>query len=135
VAADGLAILIGQHPVTDWADGLLERDEAGYLLTGPDVLARAASTEPPQCWPLARDPFFLETSVPGVFAAGDVRSGSVKRVASAVGEGAMAVQNIHQYLGPAAEADAAALGGAAVPPVFASRSPHLTDSQLFRWHR
>src|SRR5204862_497219 len=70
-------------------------DEGGYLLTGPDLLR---GRQLPAGWPLDRDPFYLETSVPGVFAAGDVRHGSVKRVASAVGEGAMAVAFVHRYL-------------------------------------
>ncbi|MEX0495791.1 hypothetical protein AB3X31_19225 [Raoultella terrigena] len=71
------------------------RDSEGYLLTGPDL---AGECRWPENWPLARQPFYLETSVPGSFAAGDVRHGSVKRVASAVGEGAMAVTFVHRYL-------------------------------------
>jgi thioredoxin reductase (NADPH) len=91
-----LFVCIGGVPQTEWADevGVL-RDEGGYLLTGPD-LQRGASR--PARWPLEREPFYLETSAPGVFAAGDVRHGSVKRVASAVGEGAMAVAFVHRYL-------------------------------------
>ena len=92
--ADVLFIFIGAVPHTDWLSGAVERDERGFILTGRDLLdaGRAAG------WPLDREPLPLETSVPGVFAAGDVRHGSTKRVASAVGEGAMAVQLIHQYL-------------------------------------
>ena len=71
------------------------RDAAGYLVTGPDLLVKG---QRPQCWSQPRDPFYLETSVPGCFAAGDVRHNSVKRVASAVGEGAMAVTFVHRYL-------------------------------------
>jgi thioredoxin reductase (NADPH) len=71
------------------------RDEAGYLVTGPDLLRNGKR---PEGWPLERDPYFLETSIPGMFAAGDVRHGSVKRVASGVGEGAMAVALVHRYL-------------------------------------
>lgn len=71
------------------------RDRHGFLLTGTDLPRSGTS---PAGWPLDRDPFLLETSVPGIFATGDVRSGSVKRVASAVGEGSIAVQFIHQYL-------------------------------------
>jgi thioredoxin reductase (NADPH) len=74
---------------------VIVRDEAGYLVTGPDLLRQGRA---PECWPLARTPFFLETSVPGSFAAGAVRHGSVKRVASAVGDGAMAVTFVHRYL-------------------------------------
>ena len=91
-----LFVCIGGQPNTDWAkDTKILRDRADYLLTGPDLLQ---SGDPPKCWPLDRDPFYLETSVPGSFAAGDVRHGSVKRVASAVGEGAMAVQFVHRHL-------------------------------------
>ena len=73
----------------------MERDQGGFLLTGEEVLADG---RPPAGWGLPRPPYFLETSLPGVFAAGDVRHRSVKRIASAVGEGAMAVQLVHQYL-------------------------------------
>ena len=88
---DACFVFIGASPHTDWLAGVVARDERGFILAGPDV--RDAG------WPLARDPFLLETSVPGVFVAGDVRARSIKRVASAVGEGAMAVSLIHQYLG------------------------------------
>jgi thioredoxin reductase (NADPH) len=89
-------ICIGGTPHTEWAMEVgVIRDEAGYLVTGPDLLRTGAR---PENWPLERDPFYLETSVPGVFAAGDVRHGSVKRCASAVGEGAMAVTFVHRYL-------------------------------------
>lgn len=91
-----LFICIGGAPNTEWAkDTTIVRDSAGYLVTGPDLLTNG---KPPQCWPLTREPFFLETSVPGSFAAGDVRHNSIKRVASAVGEGAMAVAFVHKYL-------------------------------------
>jgi len=91
-----LFVCIGGAPNTEWAkDTNIIRDRAGYLVTGPDLLKDG---RPPECWTLNRDPFFLETSVPGSFAAGDVRHGSVKRVASAVGEGAMAVTFVHRYL-------------------------------------
>lgn len=91
-----LFVCIGGAPNTDWAkDTAIIRDQAGYLVTGSDLLKEGRL---PECWTLDRDPFFLETSVPGSFAAGDVRHGSVKRVASSVGEGAMAVTFVHKYL-------------------------------------
>jgi thioredoxin reductase (NADPH) len=76
-------------------DGPVERDNKGFILSGPDLKKNGVL---PTGWKLARDPSLLETSVPGVFAAGDVRGGSVKRVASGVGEGSIAIQFIHQYL-------------------------------------
>jgi thioredoxin reductase (NADPH) len=91
-----LFVCIGGAPNTEWAkDTNIIRDRSGYLVTGSDLLQDGHL---PQCWTLERDPFFLETSIPGSFAAGDVRHGSVKRVASAVGEGAMAVTFAHKYL-------------------------------------
>jgi thioredoxin reductase (NADPH) len=90
IAADACFVFIGAVPHTDWLEGVVARDRHGFILAGTD--ARVAG------WPLKRDPFLLETSVPGVFVAGDVRSRSIKRVASAVGEGSMAVSLIHQYL-------------------------------------
>ena len=96
VPAGALFILIGAQPRTEWLAGTLERDERGFLLTGPDLLQRG---RPPPGWPLDRLPLPLETSLPGVFAAGDVRHRSIKRVASAVGEGSIAIQLVHAYLG------------------------------------
>ena len=90
-----LFVFIGGEPCTSWLDGVVARDRGGFILTGPDLTVRGTR---PQGWDLARDPYYLETSVPGVFAAGDVRHESVKRVASAVGEGAMAVTLVHRYL-------------------------------------
>jgi thioredoxin reductase (NADPH) len=91
-----LFVCIGGVPRTEWASAAgVERDEAGYLITGPDLQRNGTV---PQSWPLDRPPFFLETNVPGLFAAGDVRHNSVKRCASAVGEGAMAVTFAHRYL-------------------------------------
>jgi thioredoxin reductase (NADPH) len=92
----GLFIFIGATPQTDWLDGAIKRDAKGFILSGPS-LAEGESRRP-RGWKLDRDPFLLETSVPGVFVAGDVRCTSVKRVAAAVGEGSIAVQFIHQYL-------------------------------------
>jgi thioredoxin reductase (NADPH) len=94
VAAAALFVLIGAHPRTQWLEQTIECDQQGYVLTGRDLAAATPSTN----WPLARPPLFLETSLPGVFAAGDVRHRSVKRVSSAVGEGAIAVQLAHEYL-------------------------------------
>lgn len=95
VPARSLFIFIGAMPRTDWLDGVVQRDDRGFVFTGPDLMRDGHR---PQGWHLERSPFLLETSVPGIFAAGDVRHGSVKRVASGVGEGAIAVQFIHQYL-------------------------------------
>jgi thioredoxin reductase (NADPH) len=91
--ADACFVFIGASPRTDWLEGVVARDERGFILAGPDVRDHG--------WPLSRDPYALETSVPGVFVAGDVRMRSIKRVASAVGEGSMAVSLIHEYLATA----------------------------------
>jgi thioredoxin reductase (NADPH) len=96
--ADALFVLIGGTPMTPRAAGLLRRDPHGFIVTGPDVLAPGADPDGAHAWPLERAPYYLESSHPGVFVAGDVRLGSIKRVASAVGEGAMAVQFAHRYL-------------------------------------
>jgi thioredoxin reductase (NADPH) len=90
-----LFIFIGAAPRTDWLDESVLRDEHGFVFTGPDLMVDGRR---PRGWSLERDPYHLETSVPGVFVAGDVRADSVKRVASAVGEGAMAVMLVHRYL-------------------------------------
>lgn len=95
VPATSLFIFIGAMPRTDWLDGVLERDQQGFILSGSDLMR---DRRRPRGWTLDRDPFLLETSVPGIFVAGDVRYGSVKRVACGVGEGAFAVQFIHKYL-------------------------------------
>ncbi len=90
-----LFVFIGAAPMTDWLPDDLAKDASGFLLTGTDLMD---SGNRPEGWAPNRDPYHLETSIPGVFVAGDVRSASVKRVASAVGEGAMAVTLVHQYL-------------------------------------
>jgi thioredoxin reductase (NADPH) len=90
-----LFVFIGAEPRTDWLGDTVARDERGFVYTGPDLLANGTR---PKGWDRDRDPFYLECSVPGIFAAGDVRANSVKRVASAVGEGAMAVTLVHRYL-------------------------------------
>ena len=92
-AVDACFVFIGAAPRTDWLEGVVARDERGFILAGAD--AKGAG------WPLRRDPYLLETTVPGVFVAGDVRARSIKRVASAVGEGSMAVSLIHEYLAQA----------------------------------
>jgi thioredoxin reductase (NADPH) len=88
VSADGLFLMIGAHPHTEWLPPEIDRDELGFVLTGTDL--------PDKAWPLDRSPLLLETGMPGVFAAGDVRHGSVKRVASAVGEGSASIQALHR---------------------------------------
>ena len=88
-------MFIGQTPRTDWLEGTVLRGEAGFVLTGPNLPANGRA---PAGWGLSREPFLLESSMPGVFCAGDVRQASIKRIASAVGEGSMAVQFVHQYL-------------------------------------
>src|SRR5205085_10254199 len=90
---DACFVFIGAAPRTDWLAGVVARDDRGFVLAGPEVRDSG--------WPLTRDPYVLETSVPGVFVAGDVRARSIKRVASAVGEGSMAVSLIHEYLASA----------------------------------
>ena len=97
VEASWLFVFIGAAPRTDWLEGVVARDPRGFVLTGPDLPRRPDEKRPPG-WEPDRDPFHLETSVPGVFAVGDVRAESVKRVASAVGEGAMAVSLVHRWL-------------------------------------
>ncbi len=95
VPASALFIFIGAEPYTAWLDGVVERDSRGFLLTGPDLMRDGKR---PKGWQLDRDPGLLETNVPGIFAVGDVRYGSIKRVASGVGEGSVAIQFVHQYL-------------------------------------
>jgi thioredoxin reductase (NADPH) len=90
VAVAATFVLIGAEPHTEWLRATLQRDRAGYVATGPDVSLER--------WPLERRPMLLETSIPGVFAAGDVRQGAVKRVAAAVGEGSVAIGSVHRRL-------------------------------------
>jgi thioredoxin reductase (NADPH) len=91
--ASSLFIFIGAAPKTDWLPKELACDSKGFILAGPDLKAKAANA-----WSLERPPYLLETSVPGIFVAGDVRYNSIKRCASAVGEGSIAIQFVHQYL-------------------------------------
>jgi thioredoxin reductase (NADPH) len=96
VATPRLFVAIGGVPNTDWAaETAIVRDQVDYLVTGPDLLINGKA---PAAWPLERAPYYLETSIPGSFAAGDVRHRSIKRVATAAGEGAMAVAFVHRYL-------------------------------------
>ncbi|MBV9670567.1 MAG: FAD-dependent oxidoreductase [Acidobacteriales bacterium] len=95
VPASALFIFIGAEPRTQWLDSTVERDERGFVMTGPDLMRDGKR---PKGWSLDRDPGLLETNVPGIFAVGDVRHGSIKRVASGVGEGSVAIQFVHQYL-------------------------------------
>ena len=95
VDAGWLFLFIGAAPLTDWLDGVVNRDQRGFVVAGPDL---SAEGDRPRGWELDRAPYHLETSVPGVFVAGDARAESAKRVASAVGEGAMAVMLVHRYL-------------------------------------
>ena len=95
VSAQWLFLFIGAAPLTDWLDGVVLRDERGFVVAGPDL---SVTGQRPAGWDLDRPPYHLETSVPGVFVAGDARAESAKRVASAVGEGAMAVMLVHRYL-------------------------------------
>ena len=94
MSSSWLFIFIGATPHTEWLGSDVARDDKGFIITGQDLLAPAYARH----WPLPRPPFTLETSVPGVFAAGDVRLDSMKRVASAVGEGAMSIYLVHRYL-------------------------------------
>lgn len=95
VPADAIFVFIGAVPHTDMIAGVVERDDEGFVLTGQDLIRDGRR---PKNWRLRRDPFLMETSVPGNFAAGDVRHGVIRRVASAVGQGAVAVSLVHKYL-------------------------------------
>jgi thioredoxin reductase (NADPH) len=91
--ARSVFVFIGASPKTNWLPPEIARDSKDFVLAGPDLRTKAKGA-----WKLERDPYLLETSVPGIFVAGDVRQGSVKRCASAVGEGSIAIQFVHQYL-------------------------------------
>lgn len=102
VEAAGLFLLIGGVPHTDWLPDEIERDRGGYLLTGPDLVRDGSVVE---CWPLARSPRLLETSMPHVFAAGDIRHGSISRVASAVGDASVVVSQVNRLINEPRAAD------------------------------
>ena len=104
--SDALFVFIGARAETSWLPANVIRDQWGYVCTGRDVMDLLRE-RPPATWPLERDPYLLETSVPGIMAAGDVRHGSIKRVSAGVGEGSMAIAVVHQYL---AELGAASRG-------------------------
>ena len=95
IESPAMFVFIGAVPHTEMVAGVVERNRAGFILTGPDLVRGGHR---PKGWKLKRDPYLLETSVPGIFAAGDVRQGAIRRVASAVGQGANAVNFVHQYL-------------------------------------
>ena len=95
VPAAALFVFIGAKPHSDFVADVVERNQAGFILTGPDLIRDGRR---PKNWRLNRDPFLLETSVPGIFAVGDVRQDAVRRVASAVGQGSTAISFVHQYL-------------------------------------
>ena len=96
VLAAGLFIFIGAEPHTDWLVQIIKLDVHGFILTGSDLVRNGLQL--PEGWELDRQPFLLETTIPGIFAAGDVRHGSIKRIAAGVGEGSTAIQLIHEYL-------------------------------------
>ena len=109
-ASDALFVLIGAQAETSWLPERIIRNRWGYICTGRDAKDLLGERDA-DAWPLDRDPFLLETSVPGIFAAGDVRHGSIKRVASSVGAGSMAIAFVQQYLAEIAETSSAALSG------------------------
>ena len=104
-------VMAGAAPRTEWLEDSFALDNKGFIVTGPDLVSFPAGGQ----WPLQRPPLMLETSVPGIFAVGDTRAGSIKRVASAVGEGSMAVHLVHRYLAERAE-----------------KAPHTEDAHLPR---
>jgi thioredoxin reductase (NADPH) len=91
-------LYIGAEPHTDWLAGIIQRDSHGFILTGSDLIQNGSKQQCPKGWLLACQPFLLETDIPGVFAAGDVRHGSIKRIAAGVGVGSTAIQLIHEHL-------------------------------------
>jgi thioredoxin reductase (NADPH) len=107
IPANGLFVMIGAEPRTEWLNDAVERDEDGFILTGSDLSPDDRATD----WPLDRSPALFETSVPGIFAAGDIRHGSVKRVTTAMGEGATVIQLVHEYLQVAQDLSPGVSGG------------------------
>ncbi len=127
VSASALFVLIGAEPRTDWMGDAILRDKRGYVLTGTDLMQDERFGG---VWPLKRPPLFLETSVPGIFAAGDVRYRSVKRVASAVGEGAIAIQQLYEYFDERAGLPELKLTDSHAGPTLARESPIATGLAL-----
>jgi len=95
VQTPAITIFVGAVAHTEFLEGVVERDRTGFIVTTPDLIQDG---KPPRNWPLKRDPYLLETSTQGIFVVGDVRQGAVRRVASAVGDGAVVVSSVHQYL-------------------------------------
>jgi thioredoxin reductase (NADPH) len=125
VPADALFVLIGSQPRTEWLGESIARDQWGFILTGPDLLDDRETR-----WPLDRAPLSLETSLPGVFAVGDARRGSVKRVASAVGEGAVSIPLVHRWLDTTARAKGGP--GAGTRPVRVNDLPRSVQATSWR---
>jgi thioredoxin reductase (NADPH) len=125
IPTTGLFVMIGAEPHTEWLDGAVERDERGFILTGEDL---RSGRDAPGSWPLDRAPTLLETSIPGVFAAGDIRHGSVKRVTTAMGEGATVIQLVHQHLRGDPHLETVSAPSGPPSPVENAKSPDITQA-------